>query len=259
MSDPLNEAIFVPSLAKYYDVGDHTAVDLTTKYSDLTEYDPHKIMVEILETDYGKEWNNYSVMNFRIKLLRKWSIYFWRVGIFMLSISLSSIIVYTMRPDDVSSRYDVLITLLLTVIAFQFVVTSYLPNISYLTLLDKYILFCFAFLILNMIIIAILSIIELENGYYQEIELYSALSVLSLFVISNTYFALKMSAARTYEIAKADLDCFDMWKNGYINNNQVGGELNALKDNIRLSKNTKSLLDGQRFRDFVETEGKAKN
>ena len=114
----------------------------------------------------------------------------------MLSISLASIVVYTMKHDEVSSRYDVLITLLLTVIAFQFVVTSYLPNISYLTLLDKYILFCFVFLIINMIIIAGLSFVEigedaLNEDEYREREIYCALAVLSLFVVGNTYFGMK--------------------------------------------------------------------
>lgn len=47
--------------------------------------------------------------------------------------------------DDTGTRLSTATTLFLTVIAFQFVVSSLLPKLPYLTITDYYVLFCLAF------------------------------------------------------------------------------------------------------------------
>ena len=57
-----------------------------------------------------------------------------------------SLSVFTLDKDeDLADRYGVLLTLLLAAVAFQYIINSELPKLPYLTLLDIYVLFSFAF------------------------------------------------------------------------------------------------------------------
>lgn len=49
---------------------------------------------------------------------------------------------------DTSSRLSLTLTLLLTAVAYKFVVAAILPQLSYVTLLDSYLWYCFAYLLL---------------------------------------------------------------------------------------------------------------
>ena len=50
--------------------------------------------------------------------------------------------------EGIAMRLDLSMTILLTAVAFKFVTVSFLPQISYLTLIDKFVLMCMAFLVL---------------------------------------------------------------------------------------------------------------
>merc|ERR1719334_635235 len=61
-------------------------------------------------------------------------------------LSFCSMAVFSLDKDDgLSDRYDVLLTLLLAAVAFQYIINSELPKLPYLTLMDIYVLFSFAF------------------------------------------------------------------------------------------------------------------
>ena len=52
------------------------------------------------------------------------------------------------EPMGTADRLSVTLTLLLTAVAYKFVVASSLPTVSYWTVLDKYVLLCFLFILL---------------------------------------------------------------------------------------------------------------
>lgn len=52
---------------------------------------------------------------------------------------------------ETADRLGITLTLVLTAVAYKFVVASSLPTVSYLTLLDQYVLVCFGFMMINAI------------------------------------------------------------------------------------------------------------
>jgi len=78
----------------------------------------------------------FSGVNVRIKLARSWSIYVWKIFLMIFIITLSSFMANSL--DDAANKYDLLLTLLLTDVAFQFVISTFIPNLPYLTILDYY-------------------------------------------------------------------------------------------------------------------------
>ena len=51
--------------------------------------------------------------------------------------------VVCISPEDAGDRLSITLTLVLTAVAYKYVIAQQLPAISYLTLMDKYVLFSF--------------------------------------------------------------------------------------------------------------------
>jgi len=89
----------------------------------------------------SKQGNSYAQFVVELKLSRQWQPYVWRVGLFVFMTMVSSVFVYAMDAiEDAPDRLGFAFTLLLTSVAFQFTVHGSLPQVSYLTLLEVYIL-----------------------------------------------------------------------------------------------------------------------
>lgn len=83
--------------------------------------------------DFSPEFNRAL---FLISVDRQWGFYFWKIILPLLIITGVSWAVFWMNSDDLGSRLGVSFTALLTVVAFNFIVSDTLPRISYLTFLD---------------------------------------------------------------------------------------------------------------------------
>ena len=89
----------------------------------------------------SKQNNAYAQFVISLKLARVWRPYLWRVGFFVFMTMFSSVFVYAMDAvEEAADRLAFAFTLLLTSVAFQFTVHGTLPQVSYLTLLEMYIL-----------------------------------------------------------------------------------------------------------------------
>lgn len=62
------------------------------------------------------------------------------------------------------------LTLILTAVAYKFVVAASLPQVSYLTLLDLHVLACFAFLVVNAVENVVYPILVNEHGVEHHLE-----------------------------------------------------------------------------------------
>ena len=96
--------------------------------------------------------------------------YFWNIIVLLYIITNFSLLSYGISYDDYSSRFSNDITLLLTIIAFLLTVKATLPRINYLTLLDKYILLCFAFQIVITLEHFLISIMSYSDEGKQTFE-----------------------------------------------------------------------------------------
>eukprot|EP00966_Prymnesium_polylepis_P248373 5742394-Prymnesium_polylepis.1 len=78
----------------------------------------------------------------------------------MASFVLLSFTQYPIDYDDSGTRLSITLTLVLTAAAYKFAVSSMVPTISYLTLLDKYVLFSWVVIMLN----------AFEGGFVRELD-----------------------------------------------------------------------------------------
>ena len=72
--------------------------------------------------------------------------------------------VFVAADDETMGILGYLVTLLLAAIAFQFVISSSISKVPYLTLLDKYVICCFSFLFGIMVQVSIIKVINLASN-----------------------------------------------------------------------------------------------
>ncbi|XP_072180076.1 cys-loop ligand-gated ion channel-like [Diadema setosum] len=92
--------------------------------------------------------NKYPLYNITLNVKRKPSYYMWNVALIMFLITPLAFTSFAVDWEAPGDRLSVTLTLLLTAVAFKFVVSQSLPNTSYQTLLDYYVLWCMVFLCL---------------------------------------------------------------------------------------------------------------
>lgn len=89
-----------------------------------------------------------------ISISRCSSYFFWNIEALMFLLTLMGGATFACERSA-ADRLGLSLTLVLTAVAFKFVISADLPKISYLTLLDKYVLGCFVFL----------ALVVLENAF----------------------------------------------------------------------------------------------
>jgi hypothetical protein len=137
----------------------------------------------------------YPRFAFSILFLRKPMYYITNIAIPMMVLTYLAFLSFAVSFDgsrlDTSDRLSITLTLLLTAVAYKFVVASAIPQVSYLTLLDQYISFCFGFICIIMIENAIYPYLETRRGwtigraeenivFYVLIGLYTVINVIWL-------------------------------------------------------------------------------
>lgn len=90
----------------------------------------------------------YARVRFDMKIARRVGYYLWKVMSVLVMLVVLSWAVFLIDPTDIGNRMAVSITLFLAAVAFAFVTSGLIPRISYLTLLDLYILGCYVLLFL---------------------------------------------------------------------------------------------------------------
>ena len=81
----------------------------------------------------------------------------------LISVLELGLTVFGIGTNDLGARSQVSLTLLLTAVAYKFVIQETLPKVSYATMLDLYINFCFAFLFCINLANGIVSIIPFDQ------------------------------------------------------------------------------------------------
>jgi len=90
----------------------------------------------------------YSRVQFDVTIDRRVGYYIWKVMSVLVMLVVLSWVIFLIDPADIGNRMAVSITLFLAAVAFAFVTSGLIPRISYLTLLDLYILGCYVLLFL---------------------------------------------------------------------------------------------------------------
>mmetsp|Transcript_22974 Transcript_22974/g.28213 ORF Transcript_22974/g.28213 Transcript_22974/m.28213 type:complete len:452 (-) Transcript_22974:108-1463(-) len=187
---------------------------LSIKFSNAQEYDVYQPLNEFKTTVYGID--HYPLHVYNIKLKRRYWVYLFKYFLFNFIITAGSLFVFS---ELVQEKLDYLVTLLLTQVAYQFVLTTSLPNLPYLTILDKYVSFGFIYIFLIMVFILSFSAaydIEEEASKFQ----YALYILIGIFIIFHIYIAIVIILALKYETKKLDLSTIQLANAGYEDNTE---------------------------------------
>jgi hypothetical protein len=115
----------------------------------LPEWDLEAIRVRELEEYYPFVDASFSRYRIEIEVSRRSGFYVWKVIVIEAMIVVLSWAVFLLDAAELGDRLAVSVTLLLATVAFSYVVSGITPRISYLTLLDWFLLACFALISLS--------------------------------------------------------------------------------------------------------------
>ena len=158
----------------------------------------------------------YSSYAFEFHIKRKYTYFLTNIVCLMFLISLLSFTTFFVSPESIGDRLGVILTLLLTAVTFKFVVSQSLPPVSYLTVLDWYVLssvvFIFSVAIENSVVA------KMERKSHQLIIDESAWSVsIAVFILIHAFFIVKAAliVRNVKEALTYHQRCYQ-WKNGLL-------------------------------------------
>jgi len=93
-------------------------------------------------------------------------LYFLRVCVIMFLLSLTNLSSFFIPIEDLGDRMANNVGFVFTAIAFQFVINSYIPHISYLTLLDWYVLGIFIYMLMMTVQTCYVPTDEVTDEYF---------------------------------------------------------------------------------------------
>lgn len=89
---------------------------------------------------WESETDDWSYVSFHVPTVRRTAYYLWRILFPFCFFILLSTCVFWMQRESLDRRVSIVAAFALTAVAFNFVVSSFFPNVSYLTILDAIIL-----------------------------------------------------------------------------------------------------------------------
>jgi hypothetical protein len=99
----------------------------------------------------------FSEFLLRIEVARKSGYYIWKLVIPLVLLVCASWIVFWLTDWLVNRRLGLAFRGVLIVVAYQFVISGSLPRVSYLTLMDSFLMFSFVMMLLTILQNAVIS------------------------------------------------------------------------------------------------------
>ena len=118
---------------------------LRNQFTVMTDFD---LSGPVMQSRTDEDLKKYPLLHVYFVGQRRAAYYMWNIALPNFLLSALVFTSFAIAPEDLADRLSVTLTLVLTSVAFKYMVAQELPRISYLTLLDKYILLSFAFLAL---------------------------------------------------------------------------------------------------------------
>eukprot|EP01084_Bolivina_argentea_P143498 251957_1 len=133
----------------------------------------------------------YEIVMFRIQAKRKWKGIVYRLLLWLLFLGVMSWATFAVDASEIGDRLSYSITMALTIVAFQFIISDQLPQVNYLTLLDKYNLYIFSIIILITLettIVGYDGVGLVDNA--DEVDNNCSIVAILLFVVGNIGFVI---------------------------------------------------------------------
>jgi hypothetical protein len=129
------------------------AVQFNRQALELTEWNVHNPVVK-------RESPKEKFTKVSLKVERFYSFYIQNIVLMMFSLDLLGLSAFAVEIADVGTRVNILLTLILTTVAFKFVLSGSLPKVSYNTAIDYYIIMAYSSLAMMTVLLVIASIIK---------------------------------------------------------------------------------------------------
>jgi hypothetical protein len=146
--------------------------------------------IQVRERDMYYKFMDASYSRYRIEVMvsRRSGFYVWKVIAVEAMIVVLSWLVFLMDAGEIGNRSAVAVTLLLATVAFSYVVSGITPRISYLTLLDWFLLGCFVLIFLSALETALVYLLQrrgTSSAVTARIDRWSLAAFPSLFLLFN--------------------------------------------------------------------------
>ncbi|XP_078360747.1 cys-loop ligand-gated ion channel-like [Oculina patagonica] len=154
----------------------------------------------------GSSANDYPLYHIKCHVRRKNGYYLWNIAMIIFLIDILSFCSFSVEISSPSDRLSVTLTLLLTAVAFKFVVSQSLPTISYLTLLDKYVLSGLVFLCCMAIENAVAASIPDpdKQKYFDRICIYVGVGCFLVIHIVAVAFVITRTRTRNQKLTESE-------------------------------------------------------
>jgi hypothetical protein len=118
---------------------------------------------------FAPQQQDLAALTFRLPVTRKVGYFFWKMIIPLSIVVFMSWAVFWIDPEVAPARIGLSATALLTVFAYQFVLSNLLPAVSYLTRLDRY--FVGASMLVFLALVQAVSTVAVHRGGRPELAL----------------------------------------------------------------------------------------
>ena len=136
--------------------------------------------------------DKYTTLTLLMYAQRLNGFYVWNIVIPIFLLVSLSFVSFILDIEDFNMRFNITLTLLLTLVATKFSISTMLPQTSYLTLLDKYILTSFSYIT----IVALQNTVTFylnkkEFDFVEELNMYSGITLVAIWFMFHKYILLQ--------------------------------------------------------------------
>jgi len=97
----------------------------------------------LTDPDLSQSGCQYPGLNFALKVVRRPEFYLYNVVLPLFLLVAIAFSAFALTPEFLPDKLNIIMTILLTTVAYKLYIGDHIPKVSYLTYLDKYILLCY--------------------------------------------------------------------------------------------------------------------
>jgi hypothetical protein len=135
----------------------------------------YRTALEMAEWSLGKptiarQNPSHKGTNIKLQVLRKPGYYINNICSVQIMLAILCMSSFALPPDDLGDQISIIITLMLTSVAFKFVIADALPKVTYSTLMDSFILMNMAFLFTTAVICTAGNLYQRNNRHPERVQ-----------------------------------------------------------------------------------------
>jgi Neurotransmitter-gated ion-channel ligand binding domain/Neurotransmitter-gated ion-channel transmembrane region len=165
-------------------------------YSSLASWNVRSFRARVATAD-AADGGPVTEARFELSLKRESAFYVWKVILPLLLMVFLSWAVFWVETGELASQVQIVVTTVLTIIAFAFAISGSLPRVPYLTFIDKFFLTCYVFVFMAMIELMSVHLSRRSRGaeLAEKIRRHSRWAVPVAFLITNIVLLLELGLA----------------------------------------------------------------